>query len=242
MNKMFFTFMLMCAVVQSVLSQTQVTFQEGLNGYTGTTDTTIFRDAATNALGGTVAILVGATGSSDRRGLLRFDLSSIPQNAEVSNAVLTLRVDAQGSAAQASDVFMIHPLLKDWGEGVAVAGQANGTGSGFGAAAGSGDATWNSNHHNQSTWTTPGGDFDPSLSSEAQIASQTLVFQSTAVAAAVQQWVSDPSRNFGWIITGNENGARNARRFTSSEGAQARRPQLQVTYQVPASVGDWDLH
>lgn len=242
MNRTVFIFVLICAVIQNIYSQTQVTLQEGSNGYAGTTDTTIFRDASSNALGGTVAILAGATGSSDRRGLLRFDLSSIPQNAEVTNAVLTLRVDAQGSAAQASDVFRIHPLLKDWGEGTAIAGQSNGSGSGFGAAAGAGDATWQSNHHTQSTWTTAGGDFDAGSSAEAQIASQTLVFQSTAVAAAVQQWVRDAASNFGWIIIGNESGARNARRFTSSEGAQARRPQLQVTYQVPVSVSDWDVY
>ena len=147
----------------SVFSQEQLILQQGSNGYEGTTDTSIFEDAQSNSLGGSVVILVGSTASSFRRGLVRFDVSDFPQNAVIISAELILFVDAEGAAAQVDDSFQLIPLNKSWGEGNANAGSTSGSGSGFGAVSKDGDATWLSNAHNQSTWLNPGSDFDSSL-------------------------------------------------------------------------------
>lgn len=242
MNRIIIVLVMYSTFVLSGLSQTEVRLQEGLDGYSGTTDTTIFEDATSNALGGSAAILVGSTATSQRRGLLRFDVSSIPQNAEIESTLLQLNVDAEGNGAQPSDLFTIFPLLMDWGEGIATAGTSSGSGSGFGAAAANGDATWESNHHTQSKWSNPGGDFNETPVTESQIVNQSLTVQSEAMTQTVQQWVEDSASNFGWIIIGNESSTRTARRLTSSEGSQTRRPLLQVTYQVPVEVESWDLY
>ena len=50
--------------------------------------------------------------------------------------------------------------------------------------------------------------------------------------ADVQAWVSDPARNFGWVIRGNEATAGRAQRFNTRENT-SNPPQLTVIYQAP---------
>src|ERR1700761_3206920 len=56
-------------------------------------DTTLFQNAPNNSAGGGPGIFVGTNGSvSPRRGLISFDLSSIPEGAMITNVTLTLTV------------------------------------------------------------------------------------------------------------------------------------------------------
>ena len=70
-----------------------------------------------------------------RRGLVRFDLSSIPPNSTVDRVELTLNMSR--TIAGSTDVGL-HRVLADWGEGTSDAARDEGRG----IDATQGDATW----------------------------------------------------------------------------------------------------
>ena len=77
-----------------------------------------------------VYLYAGKTGSNDnfkvRRGLIAFDLRSIPANATVTGATLTLFKSNSSTSATIS----LHKLTRDWGEGASNAGDPGGNGRG----------------------------------------------------------------------------------------------------------------
>ena len=77
---------------------------------------------------------------------------------------------------------------------------------GAGAQAEAGDATWLHTFYNTSFWTTPGGDFSPTLSATTTVSTvnTTYTWSGSGLLADVQAWVSNPASNFGWVIRGNE--------------------------------------
>src|SRR5205085_2708919 len=94
-----------------------------------------------------------------RRGAVAFDLSSIPPNSVVTAASLSLTVSKIGPAPAPGNIS-VYKLLKDWGEGASNAGSPGGQG----APSQPGDATWIHTFYNTNFWTTPGGDFSPTVS------------------------------------------------------------------------------
>mgnify|MGYP001816377633 CR=1 FL=1 len=95
--------------------------------------------------------------------MLNFDIvGNIPSGAVINSVSLTVILN-QTSDLQPSSMTL-HPLSRDWGEGIVdcTGGGVGGGGSGGGALANSGDATWLSAEHLLKPWTTPGGDFGSS--------------------------------------------------------------------------------
>jgi len=74
------------AIVVTGGAQTNVTFQDGLNGYAGTTDTWLNSDYPTTNYGGDVQDHLQYT-TQDRQ-VHRFDVSSIPSSATVNSATI----------------------------------------------------------------------------------------------------------------------------------------------------------
>ena len=187
-----------------------------------------------NSAGGEIGIFVGSNGISgppSARGLLQFDVASgVPAGVTITDATLTLYLEmTNNGTARTVD---LRSLNVDWGEGSAGNGMLNG--SGFGA--GTGDATWNANKFNESTWTTPGGDFSLVSSGSASI-SGTIVgspftWNSSSLANDVKDWYQNPSNNHGWIlISGAEGTSQSVKTFYSKEFSDAAvRPKLTVTY------------
>ncbi len=181
---------------------------------------------------------VGQTGSNgSRRGLLAFDIASVvPAGSTIDSVELSMNI----SKGFASQPITVHRLLKDWGEGASNAGDPGGGG----IAPMEGDATWNYRFFHPTTpepWLTPGGDFieAPSASAIGNPAPAEFIVSSTnQLVADVQQWLSNPSSNFGWILIGNEASAFNAKRFFSSEYSTdpAMRPVLNITYTGPGAT------
>jgi hypothetical protein len=157
-------------------------------------EATIF-DTPTIAIG-QGRLFVGTNLSGQvRRGLVRFDLSSLPAG-EVTSAMLTVRVtDRRGSFGIGA-----HRLLTDWNEGPAP-GQASG---GQGSAAGTADATWLQTGLG-GMWATPGGDFvSPATDTRPAVSpGLTISFNVTPDAAA---FAANPAQNFGWIFVSNDEG------------------------------------
>jgi len=238
MPRFHFAVLAMLAAASPLCAET-ITLTEGVGGYAGTADTSIFAESD-NAAGGGAHLYAGNTQMGNaRRALIRFDLSGIPSDATVESVTLTLRLNlAPSSAAQP---FRLHALAGPWGEGTA---NPPGPG-GQGTTPGSGDATWSANSNGTSTWTSPGGDFVPAASGigNSGAVGTDLVLAGDGLRDNVAAWLADPSTNYGWILLGNEAANGSARRFASAEGTEGQRPRLTLVLAGPLGPPDaWLLH
>lgn len=163
-----------------------------------------------------------------RRGLLRFDLSSIPVGAEIMSARVELFMDR----TMVGPVGIgLHPVLADWGEGTSDAlGQEGG-----GAAATPGDATWTHAFDGGAAWATDGGDFEPGASATTSVGGfGSYAWTGAGLASDVQAWIDGTADNYGWLLLADENVTPGAKRFASREHPDSSiRPRLVVEY-VPA--------
>ncbi len=165
---------------------------------------------------------IGRSGTSNRRALVKFDISGIPVNATITSVTFSI-TGTRGNAAS----FSVHLLTADWGEGSTTGA---GTGGGLPSIANNGDATWDSRMHNQVNWTTPGGDFVATASVTDNIGTgATTNFSSANLLNDVQAWVNGSTPNHGWIIIGSEGSPGSAVRMNSREAASSQ-PTLTVTY------------
>lgn len=64
--------------------------QDGLNGYSGTTDTFIYKAATTTNYEGSTTIDLNSQANQERHGFIRFDLTGIPAGATITAASLDL--------------------------------------------------------------------------------------------------------------------------------------------------------
>jgi FtsP/CotA-like multicopper oxidase with cupredoxin domain len=199
-------------------------------------DNTLY-ESATGALsnGEGIGVFSGtADGLNRRRGLIQFDLSTVPQGAIITGANLSLYVSF--TQANAADTMTLHRVFASWGEGTS---NASGNESN-GAASTTNDATWVHRFFNSTLWGTAGGDFSitPSASTLVGTANGFYVWDSANLAADVQSWVDAPNGNHGWLVLGNEAVNKSQRRFDSREAATpAQRPTLTITYALPPPTG-----
>ena len=116
-------------------------------------DTTLQETYPTNNFGGGTSIQAGTRRYGGRtRGLLRFDLSSsVPSNAIITAATVTLTVVETPVGGGVNSVFDLNRLLASWGEG---AGSDHRGSPGL-----AGEATWNTRFGPGTAWLSPGGDY-----------------------------------------------------------------------------------
>ena len=202
-------------------------------------DTSIYSDSpaapsGNNSNGAGISLLAGRIAAPDsRRVLLAFDIaSSIPAGATIESVELTLTSFRNSTRdATPDDIFSLHRLTNDWGEGASDAGALGG----LGTAAAPGDATWFNNFFDTSSWASDGGDFLPTPSASSPvgvIASGSLPVQwlGPGLISDVQHWLDNPTGDYGWILIGDpNNGERSARIFGSRERAEGT-PLLRVGY------------
>lgn len=197
-------------------------------------DTTIFAHDPDNNMGAERELILGAVSknapANKARLLIRFDLTSLPPTAVVTNVTLSVSVIKEHSGAPAESVGM-HPMLVDWIEGTRSGSQ--------GSLAAVGQPTWNFRAHNQSRWGTPGGlpgtDFAEAQSSRQSVDGPgAYTFPSTTqLVADVQRWLTNSGENRGWIlISENEAKAESSRRVRSRESTTDK-PALTIGYTVP---------
>jgi len=164
-----------------------------------------------------------------RRSLLAFDLSAIPVEAKITS--VKLRLYMSRTKRVTGRVVTLHRLLQNWGE---ESSHASGN-EGGGASAAVGDATWDFAYMRTIRWKTPGGDFSATTS-----ASQTVgdigyyTWSSSNMVSDVQNWVSTPGLNYGWLVKGDESDTTTTKRFDSrTNPIVANRPVLVVEYEAP---------
>jgi len=206
----------------------ELTLEQGINGYEGTRDTSLFEEGELSN-GGGQHLFAGLTDQPNlRRALVAFDLSDIPSNSTIVSVQFQITISKTQFQRRNSDMF-IHRLLADWGEGKQDAAGEEGRGT----EAAMDDATWTSNFHQTSTWETPGGDFVETESSMARTSGtgSTMTFEGDGIVADVQAWVDGEAENFGWIIVGDGQ----ARRFFSSESdsESGQKPRLVIRFTTP---------
>ncbi len=177
-------------------------------------------------------LFVGRTNQEEngaRRALLHFDLSAIPQDVIVEQAILTLNVTSGNGAARE---LRLHRLLQSWNEGPSISG------GGGGAPTQRGDATWLHTFHDRRLWRRPGGHFRmrPSLRRVVEGTGPVSWSGSKALLSDVRVWARAPSKNLGWALIGNESQPGTVKVIAAREHPNARlRPVLEVTYRRAGS-------
>lgn len=189
--------------------------------YTGnpSDDAFISSDAATTNYGSEQNIDVGELkgGTQVRRSLLKFDLSSIPTNAVVTSAILTV-TDNGFDGATNDRVMSAYRVLRVW------------TSAGV---------TWNK-FDGSSDWGTAGCSNTTSDREAAGIGTVSMPgtevaqdYNITLTASKVQEWISGALTNNG-IILQMATETDDLHRFYSLEYTTAGdRPVLTITYDIP---------
>jgi hypothetical protein len=214
--------------------------EEGVNGYSGTRDTTLFQDRPANSAGGFPNFFSSVTNTpSPRRTLIKFDIpTTFPLGSTLTAVSLTLEVD---QSRPGTVVHALRRVTRSWNEGNNPL--TNPSNIGLGAPAQAGDATWSHAVYNTTAWTTAGGDYSGTVSATASvgIAGTFVTFTSAQMLADINAWRTTPANNFGWILIGDETQQQNARRYISSESPTGMRPRLTITYTAPSGIDDWAL-
>ena len=147
------------------------------------------------------------------RSLLKFDLSSLPKNAEIQSAYLQLW------ASVASDGTMnnLYRITKPWTEGTGTWGN---TVDG---------ASW-TRSDGQILWDQEGADFDLNL---VTLFNPQVGFNNFDLTDLVKKWVTGEVQNYGLVMTIPENLSYTKTIYASKEyGDASKRPRLVVEYVV----------
>ncbi len=223
---------LLCGVAPAALLVWASPAEAAVANLTPVADTFINSGMTNNNAGKTAWFDAGTDGTGGvRRGLLRFDLSTIPAGSTITSAVVQLtatKVPANGAVDSTFDLFR---LLAGWNEG-AKAGNN-------GATASTGEATWNDRMRGTGSWTTPGAKKDAAGTASASVAvtsadNAKYSWSGSGLVADVQLWVDNPSQNFGWLLTSRAEGSHRSVRGFASRESGGTTGTLVVNYTTPA--------
>jgi hypothetical protein len=227
-----FLFAVLTVVLGGVSTQTNAD-QVILNS---SKDNTLFEESDSLSNGAGSFFFVGQNGSQggrfDRRGLIAFDIDSfIPAGSIINSVQLDLNVSKSvfGNTANVA----LHRVSQDWGEGTSNSdGLGPGGGGGVGATATAGDATWRHTFSPGSLWNNPGGDFTGTASASRNVGGNgSYTWSSTAsLVADVQNWLDNPTTDFGWMLLGDEATNGSAKRFNSRENVDGTGPKLTIDF------------
>ena len=203
-------------------------------------DNTLYEDSLGSVSNGSGAIMVAGRTNGEvdsiRRAVLFFDVAgNIPHGAVVESVALSLYLNKGNGGARE---MRLHRLLTDWGEGASVK-----DGGGLGATAEPGDATWLHTFYPDAFWGSDGGRYVGRVSASQSVGTAggnndhagSYTWPSTdRLVDDVRRWVKKPSRNYGWILVGDESVKQTAKQFASRESVSPElRPMLEVTYSLP---------
>lgn len=193
-------------------------------------DSTLRQDAATANYGLTSVISVHSRNKNrNRRGAIFFDLSAIPSNATIENALLNMYMETAPSQPRNIDV---HRFTDSWREGT---GDDNINSPGING------ATWIERQYGNNIWTgsgpwdwaAQGGDFVAAATASTPTTGRG--WMNWNVLPDVAAWTSGAASNYGWLIKdpieGDGSGNSHRSQWDSREnGDAALNPVLDVTY------------
>ncbi|HOM67879.1 MAG TPA: DNRLRE domain-containing protein [Brevefilum fermentans] len=184
-------------------------------------DTLLQQANVTNNWGGYDSIYARSTGSRTLHSLLKWDLSSIPQDAQVTSAEIILRV-----TGATNTVFNLYYLKRDW-----IEGNSTGTSS-------NSSANW-STYNGVNAWGQAGAQsttvdrdsnnlWNATSTSYSSTGLRTITLNSTGV-NVVQSWVNKSLDNYGMTIQPTTSGD-DTLIFASKEHASYQSPTLKVCF------------
>jgi len=193
-----------------------LTLQDGLNGYSGTTDTYLHTStglADNTDYSTSDTLLAGEDGTGGQAQLLvRFDnlvgtgTNQIPSGSTITAVTLTMQITSANIFTSAS--FDFHRMLVSWAD----------------------TTTWDGMGSGVSTPTEASSTVDGTIT-ENGAKSYTIASNANMV-ATVQAWINNPTSNYGWWTDNGGYQSRNS--FASSDNATtAYRPMLSITYTPP---------
>jgi hypothetical protein len=199
-----------CLVFTTKVWATTITFQDGVNGYSGTTDNWISNSSADNNYGTLDELDVANNWYSNIfQVFIRFDLSSLTGITSVSSATINLL--CYGTA---SNSYYIQParLLRNWGELTSTWNKYDGVNSWT-----SGGADSQGNDRNAFATGSPG----PSVGDWISI----------DVTSDVNDMLVNSTANYGRVLVDLSGVSGDLRQFRSRENATpANRPYITITY------------
>lgn len=184
-----------------------------------------------NASGKGPGMFAGADGNGDiKRGLVEFDLSSIPSTSTLTEVDLNLTLGmvagtGHGTGFPYTPTISLFTVTTSWNEGntgaTACGGglcsSMSGTGQGWSySTCNCNDTSWNYTDYNTTSWTSAGGDYtataDAALTISTFTIGETNTWTGTSMTnsnmlTAVQHWVSGTSANYGFEIKSNLEGS-----------------------------------
>jgi len=205
-----------------------VTFQEGVDGYAGTRDTTLFENAPDLNWGSTDRFEVGHTGSvanNQRHSLLGFDVTSLDgQFQSIDSATLHLYKTTDnddGSTTRTLGVYAIASANGDWQED---------------------QATWNYKVPTTQAWAglpgleMPTTDFDPILLDTVDLPGEGQAgwVSLSLPTSLVTDWVAGNNNGLMLVLTSTDPSGFHRADLASSEWATVtQRPMLEIQFTVP---------
>jgi hypothetical protein len=170
------------------------------------------REGQPNTPYDTTVISVCSEEEENNRGLIHFDLSSIPSGATIDSATLYLYMFWSDEVDR---TYNVHRVTASWTEA---------------------GATWKYRDKDAGIdWATPGGDYVSTETASASSGAAYDVWVGWAVTSDVQAFV-DGTSNHGWLIRDaieDDDDVFPCVSFTPSEGPEANWPKLVVTYTPP---------
>ncbi|MXY08374.1 MAG: DNRLRE domain-containing protein [Rhodothermaceae bacterium] len=199
-----------------------VSFQDGMaptTDYRGTRDTKIRENSPGEFFGSDTEIEVD--GDSDKAGLLKWDLSSIPANSTILSAEIILEI-TNGS----TDTYEVYELKRDWEEG-----ESNWYQYSYGNMWQVEGANGSDDRGSDDRGSDVLGSFD------AEFPGRDTIRLDQAAMTAIKGWVDDPSTNHGFILLDYDDSSSDGIDFDSREiSAADNRPKLTVTYTPPVGT------
>jgi hypothetical protein len=202
-------------------------------------DATIFTENIDGAIGqGHLFVGVNNNGAT-RRALVRFDLSSIPQDAVIDSVAVRFVVTKSRNVAAS---ISLRRVLTPWTEGPTT---GTGLGGGIPGNAVAGDVTWRHASVPGTLWDAMGGDYEPTGTTVAVNPVGIYYWTggaASALAATVSDWVADPASNYGFLLREtSESTLQSAKRMGSRDASASQQPQLTVFWSAltPVEPTSW---
>lgn len=146
------------------------------------------------------------------RGLLRFDLSSIPPDASISSAelYLYLKTSSDGDDDYHNTKIYLHRITNFWKEE---------------------EVTWKDRYRKE-RWDSEGGDFDWTIESSVSVRDKSSGWVSWGVTRTVKDWFNEKYINFGFLLRQNAYNKKENRFFSSNIPWVNYRPKLVISYKL----------
>jgi hypothetical protein len=211
-KKLVFSVLCLASIAAFIAKADTLTLQQGLNDFSGFSDTYIVMttDSTPNLSSELIVEGYHCSACIDERALMRIDLGSLDKNVTISKAELQLFSPSQPRPG--SGIVQVYKISIPWADS---------------------EANW-FNSEKSTKWSNAGGDFIATSVTKLQYGTQTNVWHKFDITSAVRDFAANPASNFGVMLKLDPSMLTVT--YVSSQGSQEKRPKLVITYSTTAGV------